>query len=281
MANTSNEMPFFEHLEVLRWHLIRSIAALLVFTIAAFIGKSFIFDTIIFGPKNPNFWTYRMLCQLSDNLGMGEALCLKPINFEVMNMQMAGQFSAHIQVSVLVGVVLTIPYFLWEMWRFIEPALYEKEQKYTRRIVFYSSILFLIGVLFGYYMMVPFSMNFLVDYQTSQFIANKVALDSYISFLSTLVLASGIVFEMPIAVYFLTKVGLVTPADMREYRRHALLAIVVIAAVITPPDVMSQMLVAVPMYFLYEASIWVSAAVLKTNPPEAKLDEANELVPEK
>ncbi|MBL7785828.1 MAG: twin-arginine translocase subunit TatC [Chitinophagales bacterium] len=281
MANTSNEMPFFEHLEVLRWHLIRSIAALLVFTIAAFIGKSFIFDTIIFGPKNPNFWTYRMLCQLSDSLGLGNSLCLKPINFEVMNMQMAGQFSAHIQVSVLVGVVLTIPYFLWEIWRFIEPALYEKEQKYTRRIVFYSSILFLIGVLFGYYMMVPFSMNFLVDYQTSQFIANKVALDSYISFLSTLVLASGIVFEMPIAVYFLTKVGLVTPADMREYRRHALLAIVVIAAVITPPDVMSQMLVAVPMYFLYEASIWVSAAVLKTSSVETDLVESNELVSEK
>lgn len=268
-------MPFFEHLEVLRWHLLRSIAAIFVFTIIAFLSKSFIFDTLLFGPKQANFWTYGMLCNLSDMLGMGKSLCLTPVAFEVINIEMAGQFMSHIQVSAVVGLVITFPYFLWEMWSFVAPALHEKEQNYARYIVFFSSILFFLGVLFGYYLMVPFSMNFLVDYQTSQFIANKVTLDSYISFLVTLVLSSGLVFEMPIAVYFLSKVGLLTPKDMREYRRHALLAIVFIAAIITPPDIMSQMLVTIPMYLLYELSVFVSAMVLRSAKKQA-LQEATE-----
>ena len=275
MAQKQAEMPFFDHLEVLRWHLLRSIAAILVFTIIAFLSKSFIFDTILFGPKQANFWTYGMLCRLSDMLGMGKSLCLTPINFEVINIEMAGQFLSHIQVSIVSGLIVAFPYFLWEMWRFAEPALHEEEQKYTRFIVFFSSILFFIGILFGYYLMIPFSMNFLVDYQTSQFISNKVTLDSYISFMITLVLSSGLVFEMPIAVYFLSKVGLLTPKDMREYRRHALLAIVFIAAIITPPDVMSQMLVTIPMYLLYEASVFVSMMVLRNAKKKELEEEAN------
>lgn len=268
-SNQTAEMPFFDHLEVLRWHLIRSIAAILVFTIIAFLSKGFIFDTLLFGPKQADFWTYRTLCWLSEQLGLGGSLCLRPVGFEVINIDMAGQFTSHIQVSLVTGLVAAFPYFLWEMWRFIEPALHETEQKYTKFIVFFSSILFFMGVLFGYYLMVPFSMNFLVDYQTSQFIANKVTLASYISFLITLVLSSGLVFEMPIAVYFLSKVGLLSPADMRSYRRHALLAIVFVAAIITPPDVMSQMLVTIPMYVLYEASIFVSLLVQRRQQRDA------------
>ena len=176
-------------------------------------------------------------------------------------MQMAGQFMAHLQMSAMVGIILAFPYFVWEMWRFIEPGLYDTERKYASGIVWYCSFLFLVGIAFGYYLLVPFSMNFLVDYQTSIYVENTVALASYISFIATLVLLTGFVFEMPIAVYFLSKVGIITPAIMRDYRRHALLGVVVIAAIITPPDVMSQMLVTIPMYLLYEISIYVSAAV--------------------
>ncbi|MBI1287429.1 MAG: twin-arginine translocase subunit TatC [Flavobacteriales bacterium] len=265
------EMSFLEHLEVLRWHLIRSAAAIFIVAIAAFIAKGFIFDTLLLGPKNPDFWTYRMLCELSEKFNLSDLLCITEIPFDLINISMAGQFSTHIFVSIIAGVVVAFPYIIFEMWRFIKPGLYNKERKYASGMVFYTSVLFIMGVLFGYYIIAPLSVNFLGSYRVSEAIHNQIDLNSYFSTIATLVLASGGVFELPVLIYFLTKIGLVTPELLRQYRRHAVVGILILAAVITPPDVSSQILVFVPLMLLYEVSIWVSAIVLR-NEAKANTD---------
>lgn len=265
------EMSFLEHLEVLRWHLIRSAAAIFIVAIAAFIAKGFIFDTLLLGPKKPDFWTYRMLCELSEKFNLSDLLCITEIPFDLINISMAGQFSTHIFVSIIAGVVVAFPYIVFEIWRFIKPGLYNQERKYASGMVFYTSVLFILGVLFGYYIIAPLSVNFLGSYRVSETVLNQIDLNSYFSTIATLVLASGGVFELPVLIYFLTKIGFVTPELLREYRRHAVVGILILAAVITPPDVSSQVLVFVPLMLLYEISIWVSAIVLR-NEAKANTD---------
>ncbi len=257
------DMSFLQHLEVLRWHLVRAVSAIFIFAIGAFIAKSFIFDTVLLGPKGGDFWTYRMLCKASEKFGLSDLLCITDIPFELINISMAGQFTTHIVVSIIVGVVLAFPYVVFEIWRFIKPGLYKTERKYASGMVFYTSALFILGILFGYYIIAPLSVNFLGSYHVSDLVTNQIDLNSYFSTLATLVLASGIVFELPVFIYFLTKIGVVTPDSLRQYRKHAVVGVLILAAVITPPDVSSQVLVFFPLMLLYEVSIWVSAFVLR------------------
>ena len=259
------EMSFLDHLEILRWHLIRSGIAILLFSILAFIFKEIIFDVVLLAPKDPNFLTYRFLCNISQALGLGDALCIKESPFSLMNINMAGQFSAHLLTSFYAGFILAFPYVFWEIWRFVLPALKEKEAKVSRGIVFFSSFLFLTGVIFGYFVIAPLSINFLGSYQVSQTVANQISLTSFISTVTTISLANGIIFELPILVYFLTKIGLLTPEFMRTYRRHAMVITLILSAIITPPDITSQILVSFPLIILYEISIQISKAIVKKN----------------
>ncbi len=265
------EMSFLEHLEVLRWHLVRAVSSIFIFAIVAFIAKSFIFDTILLGPKSGDFWTYRMMCKASEKFGLSDLLCITEIPFELINISMAGQFTTHIMVSIIAGFIISFPYVVFEIWRFIKPGLYEGEQRHATGMVFYTSMLFILGVLFGYYIIAPLSVNFLGSYRVSELVVNQIDLNSYFSTIATLVLASGLVFELPVLIYFLTKIGVVTPASLRQYRRHAMVGVLILAAVITPPDVSSQVLVFFPLMFLYEVSIMVSAFVLR-NEEKANAD---------
>jgi sec-independent protein translocase protein TatC len=255
-------MSFLEHLEVLRWHLVRSAIAVVVGATVAFVNKAFIFDTVIFGPRHSDFPTYRFLCALSDKLHLD--LCIRDFSFNIISVAMAGQFTMHMWVAFIAGLVIAFPYIAWEIWRFIRPALTSREKKYSRGAVFFMSLLFFIGVLFGYYLIAPMSINFLGSYSVSPQVTNQININSYISTITFLTFATGIVFELPVVVYFLSRVGIVTPKFMRAYRKHAMVVILIVAAVITPsPDVTSQLLVAFPLFILYEISIFVSAYVVR------------------
>lgn len=262
-ANNPNEMSFLDHLEELRWHLIRSTLAILIIGCVAFLMKDFIFDTIIFGPKKPDFPTYGVFCKLSKMLGFSEAFCGNEPLFRVQSRVMAGQFSAHIWTSIWAGFIVGFPYVLYELWKFISPGLYEKERRYSKGFILIASLLFFTGVLFGYYIVAPLSINFLGSYTVSKEVFNDIDLSSYISTVRASVIACGIVFELPIVIYFLTKVGLVTPEILRKYRKIALVLVLILSAIITPPDVASQIIVAVPVLILYQVSIYISKVVIK------------------
>ena len=258
-----SEMSFLDHLEILRWHLIRSVSVVMLLGVVAFAAKRLVFDVIIFGPKDPNFITYRMFCKLSQAMGLDDALCMTELPFTLQNIDMAGQFTTHIWVSLIAGFIVGFPYVLWEVWRFIKPGLKSKESNYARGVVFFSSLLFMMGVSFGYFMIAPLSVNFLGSYTVSAQVANEINLGSFISTVTTVTLASGLIFELPILVYFFTKIGLLTAEMMKSYRRHAIVVTVILSAVITPPDIASQVLVSLPLLILYEISIFISARVIK------------------
>lgn len=262
MSNQA-EMSFIDHLEELRGHIARSLASIGVFAIIAFLAKSFIFDILIFGPKESWFPTYIGLCNVSNYFGFGEVLCFSPAAFEIIVTDPMAQFLSHIKVSLVVGFIVAFPYVFYEIWKFIEPGLLENEKKYTKGVVGISSLLFLMGVCFGYFVLCPFSLNFFSNYTVSAEVTNTWRLTAYVSLIATLVLAAGVMFELPMVVYFLSKVGIATPEAMREYRKHAFVAILLVSAVITPPDVISQLLVGCPVYLLYEMSIFISARVVQ------------------
>lgn len=262
------EMSFLQHLEVLRWHLVRSTVAIMVFATVAFLSKHILFDIIIFGPKNPDFITYELFCRFTSMFTAEGLFCLKEMPFDILNTKMAGQFSIHIWVSLIAGFILAFPYVIWEIWRFVKPGLHSTEKKYSRWILFFASILFISGVLFGYYLIAPLSVQFLGTYNVSSQVTNFIDLGSYISTVSTVTLASGLIFELPIIVYFLAKIGLLTPEWMRTYRRHAIVVILIISAIITPPDITSQILVCLPIIGLYQLSIGICARVVKSQERE-------------
>jgi sec-independent protein translocase protein TatC len=276
-ASTKNteqpkEMTFLQHLEELRWHLVRSAAVIMVIAIAAFCMNDFIFDTVIFGPLQQNFISYRALCALGYKIGAGDVMCMVVKTPQLQTLSASEQFFNHMWISLLCGLIIGFPYVLWELWRFISPALKTKESKPVRVFVVIASILFLIGIFFGYFLLFPMSYNFLINYQVSSsgIVQTNNTFDDYISLISTMTLVSGIIFEMPVLVYFLSRMGLLTPGFMRKYRKHAMVVILIAAAVITPsPDVTSQMVVAIPMYLLYEISVLVSASVARKQQLEA------------
>ena len=257
----TKEMSFFDHLDELRKHIIRSVLAIVVFSVVAFANKHILFDVILFGPKNPDFWTYRMFCKLSLLLTGTEDYCVKEIGFILSNISITGQFSQHFFISFIAGCILAFPFILWQFWQFIKPALSAKEKGYARGLVFYSSVLFFTGILFGYYLLSPVSVSFMGSYRVSDEVINEINLESYISFVATLTFATGLVFELPILVYFLAKIGLLTSGWMRKYRRYAIVVILILAALVTPPDVSSQVLLTIPLLGLYELSIWVASRV--------------------
>ncbi|WP_437920844.1 twin-arginine translocase subunit TatC [Sphingobacterium sp. LRF_L2] len=261
--NLEAEMSFFDHLEVLRWHIIRSVIAIAVFAILAFTFYDFVFNEVIMGPKNLDFWTYRMMCKVGDLLSL-DGFCVEQIPFNIINTELAGQFMLQINSCLLMALALGFPYLLFEVWLFIKPALTDVERKSAQGFVFYASILFIIGALFGYYIVVPLSVNFLANVSLSQEITNQITIDSYLSTIATLTLGCGVVFLLPILVFILSKIGLMTPEFMRASRRYATVIILIIAAIITPTaDVITLLTVSAPMFLLYELSIMVSANVKK------------------
>lgn len=256
------EMSFLEHLEELRWHIVKSLVAIVLVAILAFIFKGIVFDLILIAPKTPDFLTNRVLCHYGEVLNM-PSLCINSVPFQLISIKMSGQFSTHIMVSFFTGLIVAFPYVFFQFWKFISPALYENEKKHTRGAVFFSSFLFLSGVLFGYFIIAPLSVHFLGSYHVSGQVTNQINLNSYIGTVVSCVLASGVVFELPIVVFFLSKAGIVTPAGMKKYRKHSIVAILALSAIITPPDVFSQLLVCMPLILLYEISIIISRSVEK------------------
>lgn len=261
--NQVDNMSFLEHLEELRWHILRSIFAIIITGIVCFVMKDFIFDTIIFGPKKMSFPTYRFLCEAATFIGVETNFCGTEFPFIIQNRTMGGQFSAAIWTSILAGFILSFPYVLYELWKFISPGLLQNEKNKSKGFIFICSFLFFLGVLFGYYVVAPLSINFFGSFQVSNEVLNEIDLNSYISLVRSSCLACGIMFELPIIIFFLSRVGVVTPTSLIKYRKYALLIVLTFAAIITPPDVASQIIVAIPVMILYQISIFISRLVLK------------------
>lgn len=262
------EMSFLEHLEELRWHIIRSILAIVILMIVAFVFKNIIFDSVILAPKSPDFITARLLCRLGEYLNT-TALCINTQQMNLINIKMSGQLTTHITVSLVAGLILAFPVILWEFWQFFKPALKANEARYAKGAVLAASMLFFLGVAFGYFMLAPLSIHFLSSYEISPEVVNQINIRSYIGTITSICLATGLVFELPIIAFFLTKIGLITPNFMRQYRKHAIVVIFILAAIITPPDIFSQTLVSIPLLILYEVSIIISARVMKQKDRDA------------
>lgn len=269
-------MSFFDHLEDLRWHLIRSVAAIAVVSVFGFIYTKEILDNVIFGPTNASFPSYAVLCKLSHLMNLGDKLCITPVKVQFQNFKMAGQIMLQFKLAFILGLVVGFPYIFWEFWRFVKPALKERELKGARGIIFWVSFQFFLGIGFAYFLMAPFTINFLAGYTVTDKAVNQFFIDDYFSLMTQIVLGMGILFELPILVYFLTKIGLLTPDFMRTYRRHAVVVILVLAAVITPPDVIDQLIVFTPLYLLYEISIFISKKALKQMDEDEKKEPVEE-----
>jgi sec-independent protein translocase protein TatC len=257
-----NNMSFLDHVEELRWSLIRSIVGILIGAVIAGIFTDFIFDVIIFGPKRGTFITYEFFCDFGKYFGIVSDFCNPDFNFKVQSREMSDEFSTHIWTSILVGFVVAFPWVLYQVWRFISPGLKSTEKKYSSGFIIVCSLLFFIGVTFGYFVIAPLSVHFMMTYNLSPEISTEPSLSSYIGYIRASILASGLLFELPVIIYFLTKIGLATPAGLRKNRKFALVIVLIVAAVITPPDVASQIIVAIPVLILYEVSIFISKFVL-------------------
>lgn len=268
-SKDANDLTFLEHLEVLRGHLIRSALSILVFTVAAFMIKDFLFSDVLLMPKNPEFITNRLFCQLG-KLIHSERLCLNSVELSIINIDLAGQFKIHLRIAFFAGLIMSSPYIFFEIFRFVMPALKEVEKKYSAGMVFYTSALFITGILFGYFIIIPLTINFLGGYSVSDQVVNQIALKSFIGSVTSVTLSAGVAFELPIMIYFLSKVGLVTPEFMRKYRKHAIVVFLIVAGIITPPDVISQILVCIPLYVLFEVSIFISRRIQKQRDKRAE-----------
>ncbi|MEZ4874020.1 MAG: twin-arginine translocase subunit TatC [Flavobacteriaceae bacterium] len=271
-SSPEKEMSFLDHLEELRWHLIKSTMAVMILAVVAFIFKDIIFDQIIFGPKKADFPTYKLLCKSAQMLGF-DSFCFTELPFRIQSRTMAGQFSAHIWTSITAGFVLAFPYVIYQFWKFVSPGLHTNERKNARGFIVVASLLFFMGVLFGYYVVTPLSINFLGTYQVSDQVFNDFDLSSYIGLVRACAISSGLIFELPIVIFFLTKIGLVTPQFLRKYRKFALIIVLIVSAVITPPDIASQIIVAIPVLILYEVSIIISSRILKKQNKKEKTHE--------
>jgi len=267
------EMSFLEHLEELRWHVVRAVAAIFICMIVAFIFQRWIFDNIVFAPANVNFPTFKWMCKLGELVGAEESLCAKPFHFKIQSRNMTGQFMMSITASFVMGLVIAFPYVFWEIWRFVKPGLLRKERSSSQGAVLAVSFLFLLGIAFGYYILSPMTIWFLSTYTISPQIVNQFDITSYVSTVVGMVLGCGLLFQFPVAVYFLTKVGMLTPQFMRQFRKHAIVGIVIASAIITPSsDPFTLMLVALPLYFLFEISIFVSAIEVRRMKKQEEAD---------
>ncbi|RLD35035.1 MAG: twin-arginine translocase subunit TatC [Bacteroidetes bacterium] len=267
-VNTKKEKPeekvmtFWDHLDELRMHIVRSLIAIVILAVIAFLNRQIIFDYIILAPSSSDFITNRALCWVGRHLSL-DALCISDMKLMIINIKMSGQFLTHMYISIVAGFILAFPYILWEIWRFVLPAMHENEKSSSKGGVFISTILFLTGILFSFFLIVPLTINFLGTYQVSENVANQISLGSYISTIVSVTFAVGIVFELPILVYFLTKIGVLTPDFLKKNRKYMFVILLILSAIITPPDMFSQVLVVVPLIILYEFSIGVSKRVYK------------------
>jgi sec-independent protein translocase protein TatC len=258
----NDEMGFLDHLEELRWVLVRSFIAVILIALLAFVMSDFVFNTLILSPKSTSFFTNRVLCVLAERLNSPN-LCINYNPLKIININMAGQFNTHIQVSVYLGVIVAFPFVVWQFWRFVKPALYDNERKRARGAVFYISLLFMVGVLFGCFIISPLTIHFLGGYNVSDEVINQINLSSYIASVASVTLAAGLLFELPVLIVFLTKAGIATPMFLRKYRRHTFIVIMTVAAIITPPDVLSLLLVTLPLWLLFELSIMLSSRIYR------------------
>ncbi|CAN5625823.1 twin-arginine translocase subunit TatC [soil metagenome] len=260
------EMSFIDHLEELRWHIVRCVAVVLVLAIVIFLNIQWVFDNIIAGPINPNFISYKALCDFSHWAHLGDAFCLPPIDVQMQTTTFGGQFFSSFSIAFVGGFIGAFPYIFWEFWRFVKPALKAGELKNTRFIIVFVSFFFFLGAAFGYFILGPFTFNFLTNFQISNLnlVQAKPTINDYLDNLTNIILGCGIAFEMPVLAFVLTKIGLITPSFLRRTRKYAGIIILVVAAVITPsPDWISQMIVFIPLYGLYELGVFVSARVYK------------------
>jgi sec-independent protein translocase protein TatC len=265
------EMAFTDHIEALRWHLVRALVAIILCAVVVFFNIEWIFTHIILGPANKDFISYKLLCEFGHLIHV-DALCMDSLTIKFQNTELSGQFMMSFSASFMLGFIIAFPYVFWEFWKFIKPALKEVELKYARGIVFWSSLLFFLGVAFAYFLIAPFTINFFAGYQLSPQFENIITIANYYDTMGDLVFGMGIVFELPILVYFLSRIGILTPKLMRDQRRFAIVIIMVLAAIITPPDWFSIFLVAIPLVILYETGIVVSAKILKEKKQKEKLD---------
>jgi sec-independent protein translocase protein TatC len=263
IVHEDKEMSFFDHLDALRKHLIRSALAIVVCSIVGFVYIDYIFHNIILGPLNNDFWTYRKLCEFSRSFNNNDELCIKNLNYTLQNTEMAGQFMMSFKLAFLVGLVLAMPVILWQIWLFIKPALSVKERKRTRGFVMYTSILFALGIMFGYFVLCPISINFFAHYSLSSMIKNEINMQNVISFMTLLVLGTGLIFELPVLMFFLAKLGLITSSFLIKYRKYAFVVILIIAAIVTPPDIVSQIILTIPLYSLFELGVFIIKRVEK------------------
>jgi len=264
------EMAFMDHLEELRWHLLRGIVAVFICMILAFVNMKFIFRNVILAPAQADFWTYKVLCKLSS------VTCVDQLNFALQSRLLSGQFTMHFVASFTIGFIIGFPYLFWEIWRFIKPGLYLNERQGAQGTVLFVTALFAIGTLFGYFVIAPMSINFLANYTLDESIVNEFDITSYVGTLCMIVLAGGLMFQLPVVVMVLSKIGVMTPAFMRKYRKHSIVVLMIIAAIITPsPDVLSQLLVGIPLYLLYEMSIFISAIMNKRREQETAVEKIN------
>ncbi|HEY8387535.1 MAG TPA: twin-arginine translocase subunit TatC [Parasegetibacter sp.] len=257
------EMSFVEHLEALRWHIVRSVVAVLIGAIAIFANMDLVFDRIIMGPAHNDFITYKILCSLSHKIGLGDAMCMDDIKLQLISTQMSAQFMMSFAVAFSGGFVIAFPYVIWEFWRFVKPALSNNERRKTKGVIFWVSLLFFFGVAFGYFIITPYTINFFASFTLSDLITNNFTVSDYVGNITQLVLGTGIVFQLPLVVFFLSKVGILTPEFLRVNRKYAIVVILIVAAVITPPDVVSQLIVTGPLWLLYEISIGISGRVTR------------------
>jgi len=261
------EMSFVDHLEELRWHIVRSLLAVIVIAIVIFVKIDWIFDNIIAGPIHSNFVSYTALCKFGRWIHIGDALCMQSVDsLKLQTTTFGSQFLSSITIAFMGGFIVAFPYIFWEFWRFVKPALSPKELKSSRGAIFWVTFFFLLGIAFGYFLLAPFTFSFLWNYRLgfAGILETRPTLDDYIENLTDILIGSGIAFQLPLISYVLTTIGLVTPTFLRTYRKYAYVAILIIAAVITPsPDWMSQAIVALPLFILYEISIRISARVMK------------------
>ncbi len=265
----ANEMSFFEHLEALRWHIIRSLVAILVISVGVFLAKDFVFKEVILGPCSPDFITYRVFCRLLPSL------CFYPGDLQIITRNIQEQFMSHVQVSMSLGLIIAFPYVFYEFWKFIKPGLYKNEIKAARGMVLICSLLFLLGVLFGFFILAPIAITFLSTYSVSAQVANTTTLEALVNSMSMFTLPMGLVFELPVIMYFLAKIGLITYEFLSRYRRHAIVVIAVVAAVITPPDALTMLMVGIPLYVLFEASMFVVKRIDKEKKRKEEKEEAD------
>ncbi|NUM30905.1 MAG: twin-arginine translocase subunit TatC [Bacteroidetes bacterium] len=255
--NDDKNMSFFEHIDELRSHIIKSLLAIVLFGVLAYIFSDFVVNKVIFGPISKDFITYKILCKLSKDS------CFEGYNFKIINTNVTGQFIISLTIAFITGLILAFPYIIYQFWIFLKPALKPKERKKTTGIILISSILFLTGVCFGYFLLSPISLYFMASFNISDQINNTWTMQSYISFMSMLTIATGLIFELPLVMYFLAKLGLITSGFLKKNRRYAILIIVIVAAIVTPPDVGSQILVSIPLLVLFEIGILVTKRVEK------------------